>query len=91
MKKLYHTLAYNFENIVFIFIGIGFFGFDLAYKFLPHFLKSIIKFFLKIQRYGCNVIHLFIFGYKHCPLFNGVGYFRNPQFLSSEKQNHTNL
>lgn len=33
MKKLYHTLAYNFENIVFIFIGIGFFGFDLAYKF----------------------------------------------------------
>lgn len=33
MKKLYHTLAYNFENIVFLFIGIGFFGFELAYKF----------------------------------------------------------
>lgn len=32
MKKLYHTLAYNFENIVFLFIGIGFFGFELAYK-----------------------------------------------------------
>jgi len=32
MKKLYHTLAHNFENLVFLFIGIGFFGFELAFK-----------------------------------------------------------
>ncbi|KAL4493449.1 hypothetical protein ABPG72_007457 [Tetrahymena utriculariae] len=31
-KKLYHTLAYTFENLVFIFIGIGLVSFDLAWK-----------------------------------------------------------
>jgi len=29
-KKLYHVLAYNSENIVFLFIGIGIVSFDLA-------------------------------------------------------------
>ncbi|KRX09063.1 hypothetical protein PPERSA_01950 [Pseudocohnilembus persalinus] len=31
-KKLYHTLSYSFENLVFLFIGIGFVSFDLAWK-----------------------------------------------------------
>ncbi|EAS03124.2 transporter, monovalent cation:proton antiporter-2 (CPA2) family protein (macronuclear) [Tetrahymena thermophila SB210] len=31
-KKLYNTLAYTFENLVFIFIGIGLVSFDLAWK-----------------------------------------------------------
>lgn len=34
MKKLYHTLAHNFENSVFLFIGIGFFGFELSFKLI---------------------------------------------------------
>ena len=31
-NRLYHTLAYNCENLVFIFLGIGFVCFDLAWK-----------------------------------------------------------
>lgn len=31
-KRLYHTLAYTFENLVFIFMGIGFVSFDLAWQ-----------------------------------------------------------
>ena len=31
-KRFYHTLAYNFENLVFLFIGIGIVSFDLAWK-----------------------------------------------------------
>lgn len=42
MRKLYHTLAHNFENAVFLFIGIGFFGFELAFKFFKlYFIKKI--------------------------------------------------
>jgi sodium/hydrogen exchanger 8 len=31
-QQFYNTLAYNFENLVFIFIGIGFVSFNLAWK-----------------------------------------------------------
>ena len=31
-KRLYHTLAYSCENLVFLFIGIGFVSFELAWK-----------------------------------------------------------
>jgi len=61
MKKLYHTLAYNFENIVFLFIGIGFFGFELAYKCA--FLKYFVNFINILKGYGGNVVHLLVFGY----------------------------
>lgn len=32
LNKFYHIVAYNFENLVFLFIGIGMVGFDLAWK-----------------------------------------------------------
>ena len=32
LNKFYHLLAYNFENIVFLFIGLGMVGFNLAFK-----------------------------------------------------------
>jgi hypothetical protein len=31
-SSFYHSLAYNFENSVFIFIGVGFVGFDLNWS-----------------------------------------------------------
>lgn len=31
-KKLYHTLAYSCENIVFLFMGIGVVSFNLAWS-----------------------------------------------------------
>lgn len=32
MNSFYHSLAYNFENLVFLFIGIGFIGFNLSWE-----------------------------------------------------------
>lgn len=32
LNKFYHVLAYNFENLVFLFIGIGMVGYQLAWK-----------------------------------------------------------
>lgn len=32
LNRFYHIVAYNFENLVFLFIGIGMVGFDLAWK-----------------------------------------------------------
>ena len=31
-ERFYHTLAYNFENLVFLFIGIGIVSFNLYWK-----------------------------------------------------------
>lgn len=31
-KRLFHTMAYSCENIVFLFIGIGFVSFELAWE-----------------------------------------------------------
>jgi sodium/hydrogen exchanger 8 len=32
INSFYHALAYNFETTIFLFIGIGFIGFDLDWK-----------------------------------------------------------
>lgn len=47
-NRLYHTFAYNCENIVFIFIGIGVVSFDLAWEYLKNKIYSFIKLFFYI-------------------------------------------
>ncbi|KRX04262.1 hypothetical protein PPERSA_11386 [Pseudocohnilembus persalinus] len=44
-KRFYHTLAYNFENLVFLFIGIGIISFDLAWE-LRHPIKGKHQFMM---------------------------------------------
>jgi len=54
-KRLYHTLAYTCENLVFILIGIGFVSFDLAWKemgfslFILSFIIIMLSRFLNIK------------------------------------------
>jgi len=32
IKKIYKIISYNFENLVFLFIGLSVFGYDIQFK-----------------------------------------------------------
>ena len=52
VNRLYHTMAYNFENLVFLFIGIGVVGFDLAWDEMGIGLFVCVFFAISFARYA---------------------------------------
>jgi NhaP-type Na+/H+ or K+/H+ antiporter len=64
-KRLYNTLAYTFENLVFIFIGVGFVSFDLAWKEMGASLFICSFIIINLARYfNVEIISYFLNKYR---------------------------
>ncbi|CAD8124125.1 unnamed protein product [Paramecium sonneborni] len=66
LNKFYHILSYNFENLVFLFIGIGMVGYDLAWNEMGIILAISIIFIVILARFINIKINSFILNrYRH--------------------------
>ncbi|EGR30074.1 sodium hydrogen, putative [Ichthyophthirius multifiliis] len=70
-KRLYNILAYTFENLVFIFIGVGFVCFDLAWKEMGVSLFVCAFLIINLARYiNVETVSYFLNKYRTTNIVN---------------------